>query len=73
MASLVDLMQLENATARQDQAEACAHAAAPKTPTSAFPQFATIWRRNLGVADERGLPHIYHLWVIQFPPELADN
>ena len=36
-----------------------AHAAAPKI----FPQFATIWRRNLGVADNRGLPHIYHLWA----------
>ena len=41
----------------------CARAAAPKTPTSAFPQFATIWRRNLGVAEDGGLPHIYHLWA----------
>ena len=30
---------------------------------SVFPQFATIWRRNLGVADDGGLPHIYHLWA----------
>ena len=26
-------------------------------------QFATIWRHNLGVADDRGLPHIYHVWA----------
>ena len=32
------------------------------SPTSAFPQFATIWRRNLG-GDDGGLPHIYHLWA----------
>ena len=63
MASLVDVLRLENAAARQDQVEARARAAAPKTPTSAFPQFATIWRRNLGVADDGGLPHIYHLWA----------
>ena len=63
MASLVDVLRLENAAARQDQVEACARATAPKTPTSAFPQFATIWRCNLGVADDRGLPHIYHLWA----------
>ena len=63
MASLVDVLRLENAVARQDQVEARARAAAPKTPTSAFPQFATIWRRNLGVADDGGLPHIYHLWA----------
>ena len=63
MASLVDVLRLENAAAWQDQVEARARAAAPKTPTSAFPQFATIWRRNLGVADDGGLPHIYHLWA----------
>ena len=63
MASLVDVLWLENAMARQDQVEARGRAVAPKTPTSAFPQFATIWRRNLGVADDGGLPHIYHLWA----------
>ena len=63
MASLVDVLRLENAAARRDQVEARARAAAPKTNTSAFPQFATIWRRNLGVADDGGLPHIYHLWA----------
>ena len=47
--------------AQQDQVDARARAAAPKTPTSAFPQCATILRRNLGVADDGGLPHIYHL------------
>ena len=63
MASLVDVLWLENATARQDQVEARARAVAPKTPMGAFPQFATIWRRNLGVADDGGLTHIYHLWA----------
>ena len=32
-------------------------------PEDSYPQFATIWRRNLGVADDGGLPHIYHLWA----------
>ena len=48
MSSLVDVLRLENAATRQDQVEVRARAAAPKTRTSAFPQFATIWRRNLG-------------------------
>ena len=63
MASLVDVLRLENAATRQDQVEARARVAAPKTPTSAFPQYATMWRRNLGAADDGGLPHIYHLWA----------
>ena len=58
MASLVDVLRLKNAAAWQDQVEAPV-----KTPTSAFPQFAIIWWRNLGVADDGGLPHIYHLWA----------
>ena len=45
------------------QPHAHAHATAPKTPTSVFPQFTTIWWRNLGAADDGGLPHIYHLWA----------
>ena len=63
MASLVDMLRLENAVVRQDQVDARHRTAAPKTPMSAFPQFTTIWRRNLGVADNGGLPHIYHLWA----------
>ena len=63
IASLVDVLQLGSAEARQDQVEARARAMAPKTRMSAFPQFTTIWQCNLGVADDGGLPHIYHLWA----------
>ena len=63
MASLVDVLWLENAMVQQDQVDVHARTAALKTPTSAFPQFATIWQHNLGVADDGVLPHIYHLWA----------
>ena len=62
MASLVDV--LRSRTPQRGRIKwSRARAVASKTPTSAFPQFATIWRRNLGVADDGGLPHIYHLWA----------
>ena len=62
MASLVDVLRLENAAARQDQVEARPRRG-PEDSYERFPQFATIWRRNLRVADDGGLPHIYHLWA----------
>ena len=37
MASLVDVLQLENTMARQDQVDAHAHATAPETPTECLP------------------------------------
>lgn len=59
-ASIVRAEAARNEASRQAERAA---ATAPKTPGAAFPLTAPLWRLLAGVADDDGLPELYHAWA----------